>query len=336
MLTQNLACVPVQPMSSVAALDAAGAELEVIVELIESVAENIISVTLTAKDGRPLPGWEPGAHIDLLIGRHLERQYSLCGDPQDSLRWQVAVLRDSESRGGSEWLHTHLHKGDVLRARGPRNNFPLVEAKGYLFVAGGIGITPLIPMIRHSERKGAPWHLLYLGKKRGSMAFARELESFGAKVTIAAKDEYGAYDLKNLLGTPRPGAVVYCCGPERLIAGVEVECNAWPEGVLHVERFRARPGALGGDKGEFEVVLTKTGVTVQVAADESIIDALDRVNIHVPRSCGEGTCGTCVVKVADGLPDHRDSFLMGKKRRENKLICVCCSRALTPSLALEL
>ncbi len=309
--------------------------IDVVVDRIDTVAENVISVTLKAKDGSLLSPWEPGAHIDLFLDGHLERQYSLCGDPADRSSWEVAVLRDSQSRGGSAWLHTHLHKGDVLRARGPRNNFPLVGSGAYIFVAGGIGITPFVPMIQQAQRRGAEWRLLYVGKKRAAMAFAAQLEAYGSRVTIAAKDEHGAYDLKNLLGTPLPDTVVYCCGPERLISGVEAQCAAWPEGALHAERFRAKPGALDGDSGEFQVVLTKAGITVQVHANESIIDALDKVNIHVPRSCGEGTCGTCLVKVVDGMPDHRDSFLMGKKRRENKHICICCSRALTPSLTLE-
>ena len=311
-------------------------ELEVIVESVETIADGVRLVTLSSKEGDAIPRWEPGAHIDLLLDAHLERQYSLCGDHEDSKHWQVAVLRDSSSRGGSEWLHTRLHAGDVLRARQPRNNFPLVDAGSYIFIAGGIGITPLLPMIRQLERTGKSWRLLYVGRARASMAFADELAAYGDRVTIAAKDQHGSFNLNDLLGTPQADTAVYCCGPERLIAGVEAECASWPEDTLHVEHFRAKSGALDGDKDEFEIFLTKTGITIPVKADQSILDALDKVNIHVPRSCNEGTCGTCVVKVADGLPDHRDSFLMGRKRKENKSICVCCSRSLTPVLALEL
>ena len=315
---------------------AASEEVEAVVERVDDIASGIRLITLSAREGGALPRWEPGAHVDLLLDAHLERQYSLCGKPEDAHHWQVAVLRDTSSRGGSEWLHTRLRAGDVLRARTPRNNFPLVDAENHIFVAGGIGITPLLPMIRQLERQGKPWHLLYVGRTLASMAFVDELSAYGSRATISAKDRDGPFDLKQLLGTPQANTVVYCCGPERLIAGVESACAAWPADTLHVEHFRAKSGALDGDKDAFEVYLTKAGISVPIRAGQSILDALDQVDIYVPRSCNEGTCGTCVVKVADGIPDHRDSFLMGKKRRENKHVCLCCSRSLTPVLALEL
>ena len=324
------------PAPNIDAPRAAVDEIEVVAERVEGIAEGVRLVTLARKHGGALPAWTPGAHIDLLLDAHLERQYSLCGDPADKKHWQVAVLRDASSRGGSEWLHTRLHEGDVLRARAPRNNFPLVEVGHYLFIAGGIGVTPFVPMIHQLEREGRDWRLVYVGRTLETMAFARELGAYGEKALIAAKDRHGPFDLRHVLGTPRADTAVYCCGPERLIDGVSAACAAWPEGALHVEHFRARSGALDGEKQGFEVHLAKTGLTISVGADQTILDALDRVDIHVPRSCNEGTCGTCVVKVLDGIPDHRDSFLMGRKRKENKSICVCCSRSLTPLLSLDL
>jgi ferredoxin-NADP reductase len=311
-------------------------QINVVVQTITQEAEGVISLRLAAVDGRELPSWTPGAHIGLLLDGHMERHYSLCGDPSERFHWRVAVLREPVSRGGSAWLHASLQPGDVLRATGPSNQFALVDAASHIFVAGGIGITPLLPMMRELEQRGSAWRLLYGGRQRGSMAFVKELEAYGERVRIQPEDEQGLLDLKRWIGEPQPHTVVYSCGPERLLAAVEAQCEAWPEGALHIERFRAKPGALEGASGSFEVVLAKSQRSCHVAEGETIIEALDRIGIHVPRSCGEGTCGTCLTPVIDGIPDHRDSFLMGKKRAANKSICVCCSRAATPRLVLDL
>lgn len=315
--------------------------LELRVERIAHAAENVIALDLGAAGGAVLPAWSPGAHVDLLLEGGLERQYSLCGDPDDRRRWRVAVLREPDSRGGSAWLHTRLRVGDTLRVRGPRNHFPLVDAAGYLFIAGGIGITPLLPMIGAAKRRGACWSLLYGGRSIGSMAFAAELAQHGERVHICPEDRCGLLDLDTWLAVPAAGVAVYCCGPERLLQAVEARCAGWPEGALHVERFRPRPGALQGadaqsPEGAFEVVLARSGLACTVAPGQTIIDALDRAGVHVSRSCGEGTCGTCLTPVIEGIPDHRDSFLMGKKRAANQAICVCCSRALGARLVLDL
>lgn len=314
----------------------ASGELALVVDTIAQEADGVVSVHLMSADGRELPTWTPGAHIDLLLDGHLERHYSLCGDPADRRRWRIAVLREAESRGGSEWLHTRLRAGDALRVRGPRNHFPLVDAGAYLFIAGGIGITPILPMVREIERRGHPWTLLYGGRRRSSMAFTGELESYGERVHLAPEDEQGLLDLKTWIGAPRPGTAIYSCGPERLLEAVEKQCTAWPESALHVERFRPRPGALEGESGSFEVVLARSGLSCTVATGETIIDALDRIGVDVPRSCGEGTCGTCLTGVLEGTPDHRDSFLMGRKRAENKSMCVCCSRSKSARIVLDL
>lgn len=307
-----------------------------VVRAIHVEAEGVISLDLAAADGQPLPAWTPGAHIGLMLPNQMERHYSLCGDPADAACWRVAVLREPESRGGSAWLHSSLKPGDVLAAHGPTNQFALVEAKHTVFIAGGIGITPLLPMIRQVRQRGGSWRLLYGGRKLGSMAFLRELAPYGDAVQIQPEDTGGLLDLSAAIGAARPGTVIYSCGPERLLQAVEAACEGWPEGTLHIERFRAKPGALAGELHDFELVLAKAGRSCHVGAEESIIEALDRLGIHVPRSCGEGTCGTCLTPVVEGLPDHRDSFLMGKKRAANKSICVCCSRSLTPRLVLDL
>ncbi len=311
--------------------------LRVCVEQLRAEADGVLSLSLVAADGRPLPRWEPGAHIDLLLAEGLERQYSLCGFPEDTDRWQVAVLRTPDGRGGSEWVHTRLHQGDQLWVRGPRNRFPLLPARRYVFVAGGIGITPLIPMLRLlAERPETSWRLVYGGRRRASMAFLTELERFGDRVTVWPQDERGLIDLDTALGEPEVGVAIYCCGPEALIEAVEHRCRSWPPGTLHVERFAARddPDAARGNTS-FEVVAARSGVAVQVAGDRTIVDTLAEHGIHIPVSCGEGVCGTCETPVLDGVPDHRDALLTDAEKEAGTTMMPCCSRARTPRLVLD-
>jgi ferredoxin-NADP reductase len=312
------------------------ARIPLVVESITREAEGVISIGLSAADGGALPAWTPGAHVDLLLDARIERQYSLCGDTNEPRRWRVAVLREPASRGGSAWLHERLQVGDRLLASPPRNHFALEPADAYVLVAGGIGITPLLPMVRELARQGAKWRLLYGGRKRASMAFICELERYGERVRVEPEDEHGLLDLERWIGPPGTAVGVYCCGPEALLAAVESQCRDWPEGALHVERFRPRPAIQPGDDGSFELILGRSGRSCVVAPHETILDALDRLGVHVPRSCGEGTCGTCLTAVLEGTPDHRDSFLMGKKRAANDAICVCCSRSRMPRLVLDL
>jgi ferredoxin-NADP reductase len=311
-------------------------EFELVASRILDEAEGVRSVLLRDRDGRELPPWAPGAHLDLIIRPDLERQYSLCGDLDDRHAWRIAVLREPESRGGSAWVHSELTEGDVVRVRGPRNHFPLVSADRYVFVAGGIGITPLIPMIETVAATESSWDLLYGGRTGASMAFVEELRRHGERVSFRPENEHGLLDLDAALGQPVPGTAIYCCGPEPLIAAVEARCSAWPAGALHVERFHPRPHALEGPDTAFDVVIASSDLTVRVGAGQSIVDALATVGIKVPTSCREGTCGTCETGVLDGLPDHRDSFLSEEEREENEVMMICCGRSLTPTLVLDL
>jgi ferredoxin-NADP reductase len=335
---------PVPGSTPAAALGAEPAtDLELVVDAVSTEADGVVAIGLAAPGGGDLPAWTPGAHIDLRLGNGMQRQYSLCSDPAERRRWRIAVLREPASRGGSAWLHSQLKPGDRIHSTGPRNHFPLVPAASYRFIAGGIGITPLLPMIRElAASGGAPWKLLYGGRTRRSMAFVdslRAIEPGQDRVQVRPQDEFGLLDLRGWLGEPRSDVAVYCCGPEGLLEAVEAIFEGWPDGVLHVERFAPVPGALDGTvagAGQFDVVLAKAGLSCRVGAGESIIDALDRAGFHVPRSCGEGTCGTCLTPVIEGTPDHRDSFLFGKKRAANNAMCVCCSRSLSPRLVLDL
>jgi ferredoxin-NADP reductase len=302
-----------------------------------AAADGVITLTLQDADGEPLPPWTPGAHIDLLLTPALTRQYSLCGDPGDCSSWRIGVLREPAGRGGSAHVHDELHPGSVVRVRGPRNNFELVEAERLLFVAGGIGITPILPMVAEAAERGTPWALLYGGRSLGSMAFVKELSGHGNAVSVRPQDEYGLLDLDAVLGTPRGDTEVYCCGPEPLLAAVEARCAQWPSGRLHVERFAAAPSELsaGADR-PIEVELARSGLTIVVDADQSILDACLDAGVDVDSSCEEGLCATCETNVLQGVPDHRDSVLNDAERAAADVMMICVSRALSDRLVLDL
>jgi cytochrome P450/ferredoxin-NADP reductase len=302
----------------------------------DTVAEGVVALTLHEIDRHPLPRWEPGAHVDLILDRAATRQYSLCGDPLDRHTWRLGILRDPNGSGGSLYVHDRLRAGDVVRIRGPRINFPLVESPRYLFIAGGIGITPILPMIRAAEAAGADWHLVYGGRQRASMAFLDELAVYGEKVTVSPQDEKGLLDLDGLLGQPQADTKVYCCGPEPLLAAVEQRCTAWPKGSLHVERFFAKPLTEPVLRQAFEVHLAQSGLTLTVPPNTSILSAIEEAGVGVLSSCAEGTCGTCETRVLDGVPDHRDSILDQDEREANDCMMICVSRACTPRLVLDL
>jgi ferredoxin-NADP reductase len=309
--------------------------LRVRVDEIGEEAEGVLSLKLVSTAGPTMPAWDPGAHIDVDLGPGIVRQYSLCGDPADLSSWRIAVLREQASRGGSEWVHARLQRGDELSILGWRNHFPLIEAESYLFIAGGIGITPLLPMIGQLADRGADWELLYGGRRRDSMAFVGELAVHGERVQVWPEDERGLLDLPGRLGAPRSDTAIYCCGPEPLIEAVEAAAAHWPVDSLHVERFRPRPGALEGENRAFEVVLGDSGMTVQVSADETIIEALEAAGVDVPTSCREGICGTCETQVIEGEVDHRDSFLT-EEEHEMGTMMICCSRARSERLVLDI
>ncbi|WP_399892280.1 PDR/VanB family oxidoreductase [Streptomyces sp. BBFR51] len=308
-------------------------ETELVVERRESVAEGVLVLDLRHPLGEPLPAWEPGAHIDVVLGPDLERQYSLCGDPADRKVWRIAVLREATGRGGSAYVHGELRIGDKVRVRGPRNRFRLEPAARYRFVAGGIGITPLLPMLAAAEEAGARWSLLYGGRTRNSMAFAGELERYGDRVTFAPEDEAGLLDLASVLDDVPEGTLVYCCGPGPLLDAVEARC---PAGILRVERFSPGEVTDGGPDTEFEVALARSGRTVTVPPGVSVLDAVREAGVEVLYSCTEGTCGTCETEVVEGEPDHRDSVLTEQERAAGETMLICVSRCRGRRLVLDL
>jgi ferredoxin-NADP reductase len=311
-------------------------EADVVVEERADRADGVVTLTLREVGDHPLPPWQPGAHVDLLLEDAPARQYSLCGDPADHHRWRVGVLREPQSRGGSAYIHQQLHPGSRLRVRGPRNHFRLLESPRYLFIAGGIGVTPLLPMLAAAERAGAHWQLVYGGRTRASMAFTDELAAYGHKVSLRPQDEYGLLDLDALLGTPSRDTLVYCCGPEPLLAAVEERCAAWPSGALRVERFSPKPLDADTVDEAFEVVLQQSELTMTVPTGRSILDVVEEAGVGVLSSCSEGTCGTCETGVLEGTPDHRDSVLTDEERAVGDCMMICVSRSCGPRLVLDL
>ena len=315
-------------------------ELDLVLEKKEIVAEGVARLTLRRADGAELPVWAPGAHVDLVLGDGLTRQYSLCGDPAERAVLQVAVLREPDGRGGSAYVHDVLAVGDTVHVRGPRNHFALTPARRYVFVAGGIGITPILPMIAAADAAGVDWHLFYGGRTRASMAFRAELqEAHPGRVTVHPQDEHGLLDLATILsepGTDAQDVAVYCCGPEPLLAAVEDRCASWPHGALHLERFAPKAGATDGPRTSFEVELAQSGTVLSVPEDRSILDVVESSGIQVLSSCQEGTCGTCETGVLSGTPDHRDSVLTDDEQAANDTMMICVSRSCSARLVLDL
>ncbi|MEU8526765.1 MULTISPECIES: PDR/VanB family oxidoreductase [Streptomyces] len=309
-----------------------------------SPAEGVAELRL---EGSGLPGWQPGAHIDLVLPSGLVRQYSLCGDPADTGAYTVAtrlIGEEQGGRGGSAEVHEHLHEGAEIQIRGPRNRFPLVQAPAYVFVAGGIGITPVLAMVRAAAAAGADWRLLYCGRSRATMPYVDEVEKLGleggrsetgvppdgvrGRTTVVAEDESGLPDLGFLAGVA-PETEVYCCGPDGLMDAVSA---AVPEGrAPRLERFSASAPA-GGTA--FEVELRRSGRTVEVAAGQSVLAAVREQVPDVSYSCEQGFCGTCRQRVIAGEVEHRDELLTDAERDDSMLICV--SRCAGERLVLDL
>jgi ferredoxin-NADP reductase len=299
-------------------------------------ADDVVTLTLADPAGRRLPDWAPGAHIDVVLPNGLTRQYSLCGDRWDAYTYRIGVLREPASRGGSAFVHEDLEAGDLVGVSVPRNNFPLVPSQRYLFVAGGIGITPILPMIRQADLVGADWQLLYGGRCRSSMAFLDELARHGDRVRLHPQDERGLLPLVDYLGRPDPDVKIYCCGPGPLLEAMEAVCAPWPRYALRTERFVADDHGPVVLSRPFEVELARTAVTVTVTPDISVLDAVQAAGVEVLSSCRQGTCGTCETTVLSGLPDHRDALLDDADRAAGDCMYVCVSRSCTDRLVLDL
>lgn len=311
-------------------------ERDLVVAAKEVAADGVVSLVLHHPEGAPLPEWSAGAHVDLELTTALVRQYSLCGDCADRTSWRVSVLREPAGRGGSEYIHERLEAGATVRVRGPRNHFRLLPSPRYVFIAGGIGVTPLLPMVAAAQASGVDWQLLYGGRSRSSMAFLDELAQYGERVQICPQDEFGLLDLAAALPEPRTDTLVYYCGPEPLLAAVEAQGADWPSGALQVERFAPKSVGDPARAESFEVVLERSGKTLQIPPERSILSVIEDAGVAVLSSCTEGTCGTCETGVLEGTPDHRDSVLTEADREENDVMMICVSRSCSNRLVLDL
>ncbi len=310
------------------------------VESVDTVANQIVHIRLRSLDAAPVPAWQPGAHIDLQCGGpQLSRQYSLCGDPADTGALEIAVLREPAGRGGSEWIHSHLRVGDRVTVHGPRNHFRFDEAaRRVVFIAGGIGITPIMAMAASARRLGIDYQLHYCGRSRASMAFIDALvATHGERLHVHARQDGPRADFPALLAVPDASTQIYACGPQSLLDGLAQATRMWPDDALRVEHFHSRAGA--SDESQqlpFTAELRDSGLTIAVRADQSLLDALRQANIDVQSDCQEGLCGSCEVRVIEGEVDHRDSVLTRGERQANDRMMSCCSRARGERLVVDL
>ncbi|MDP2506371.1 PDR/VanB family oxidoreductase [Oceanobacter sp. 3_MG-2023] len=315
------------------------------------IADGIIKLLLA---GEELPDWEPGAHIELAFPGGLVRAYSIVsGEPGRS--YELAILLEPESRGGSRYVHEQVQEGDVIAATKPKNSFALEAAENYAFIAGGIGITPVLPMIRSMKRAGKPWKLYYLGRSRTRMAYMAEVEALEREqpgsVFVHIDDEVGGVDLGVLVNGLAENTAVYTCGPNGLMDALSVQIEQRPSISLHMERFGrielvplVDAAAISDDAtdaacdvdGAFELELHKTGETINVGKDETILDCVRKVRQGLSFSCSDGYCGTCETAVLGGIPDHRDTVLSEQEREENRTMMICVSRSKTRKLILDL
>ncbi|MET7399670.1 PDR/VanB family oxidoreductase [Dactylosporangium sp. NPDC005572] len=312
------------------------AQLPFVVRALRLEADDVMSVELAPEDGRAVPAWTPGAHVDLVVGDGTTRQYSLCGDPGATVL-RIAVLREQAGRGGSAWVHDRLRPGDRVRLGGPRNHFALEPAPEYLFVAGGIGITPLLPMLAQARARGVAWRLHYFGRARQRMAFLGELAPYGGRVRVHPSPEGSAPPLDGLVDGLPPGGLVYACGPQRLLDGLRAAmAAAGREDRLRTEHFAAPAGADQGERGAFTVRLERSGIEVRVPAGRSALDVLTEAGAEILSDCHEGICGSCETRVLSGAVDHRDHVLTPQERAAGDCMMPCVSRAAGDRLVLDL
>jgi ferredoxin-NADP reductase len=318
-------------------------DITVRVARITAEAERIRSFELVPESGDRLPVFTAGAHIVVSLPNGLARQYSLASDPADRERYVIAVLREEQGRGGSRWMHDSLQEGDRLIIGPPVNRFPLDERGArHLLIAGGIGITPLLAMARRLERLAADYTLIYCTRTPAGMAFQDIVKSapFAPHLRIVHDegDPARGLDMARTLAMEPADTHVYCCGPAGMLRAFRTAAAAWPSGQVHYEAFGADPGlpASIGDDRAFTVVIARTGQLIPVAPDESMLGALLRHGIVVPRLCEQGYCGSCLTRVVDGVPDHRDTVQSDAEKASNDYVALCCSRAAGAMLTLDL
>jgi ferredoxin-NADP reductase len=317
------------------------APLDLCLRQIRLEARGIASYEFVSADGRSLPPFTAGAHIDLHLPREMIRSYSLLNAPSDAARYVVAVQRDAQGRGGSAWMHAQPRVGDRLRASLPGNDFALAEEAAHsVFIAGGIGITPILSMLHRLEELGRRWQLHYAGRSPGETAFADTLRAMqGGRGHGEVEFCFGSsraerLDIAAIMRNAPAGAHLYCCGPARMIDAFVEACAGRPAHTVHFERFAA--GSAAATEGGYEVVLERSGQRLAVAPGKTILDTLLDNAIDVPYACSAGVCGTCRTRVIAGEPDHRDDYLDAQEKQSNEAIMICCSGSRSKTLVLDL
>jgi vanillate O-demethylase ferredoxin subunit len=318
-----------------------GQTLRVRVQRKAAEADGICSFELVSADEISLPRFSPGSHVNVHVPGGPIRSYSLCNDPEETHRYLIAVLEDPASRGGSRAMHRRVLEGDILEITTPRNHFELVDGNRHLLLAGGIGITPMLSMAECLSATKSEFELHYCTRSPARTAFLERIEhSQYADRTHFHFDDGDPVQLLNVatvVGAPTPGTHLYVCGPKGFIQAVldHAEARSWPEGQVHFELFSGEAGPTAEDR-PFEVELLRSGRVVLVSRDRSVVDALADVGVQVAVSCEQGICGTCLTRVASGVPDHRDSYLTPAEHAANDFFTPCCSRAKSPRLVLDL
>jgi vanillate O-demethylase ferredoxin subunit len=311
------------------------------VRSITYLAEAINGYELVDPRGRDLPRFAAGAHIAVRHGNGAVRDYSLWSDPAERRRYCIAVLRERDGQGSSHW-HDQVRAGDPVEASMPRNNFPLAEtAARYLLLAGGIGITPIMAMIAELRRRRAEFLLHYCTRSPEATAFRDELDLLAAQGHVRFHHDNGdparGLDIAAALRDPQPGTHLYFCGPAGMMKAAAAGAADWPQDTVHCEYFTgpaARPPDPLGEDRPFRVRLARSGGEYEVPAGETILEVVRRHDIAVKASCELGYCGTCLTAYLAGEPDHRDQILSDADRR--RYLLICCSRAKTPVLELDL
>lgn len=308
---------------------------------VDDIADGVRLFDLRPLPGASLPAFSPGSHIDVVLGPDLVRSYSLCNLDENGGRYVIAVRRQDDGKGGSVAAHRALHAGDEVQIRPPRNNFQLVEnASRSVFIAGGIGITPIFAMIQRLEALRQPWELHYSSPTHQRAAFLAEFKALekqaAGRVHFHFDDEHGGsiMDLGPILSSYAAGSHYYCCGPSGMIEKFESLTEGFPADSVHVERFSSDVPL--STSGSFEVEFRRLGKTVLVHEGETILEAALKAGADVAFSCEEGVCGSCETAVIEGIPDHQDMVLSKHEREANRKIMICCSRSRTPKLALDL
>ena len=305
-------------------------------------ALDISSFELVSVKGDPLPGFSAGSHIDVLLPNGITRQYSLCNDPSENHRYLIGVLKDPATRGGSKAMHEAVKEGDVLQISAPRNHFQLVHgASRSVLLAGGIGVTPILCMAERLSMAGAPFEMHYCSRSRERMAFYDRISNSGFAGNVQLHFDDGLpeqkLDLAALLATPATGTHLYVCGPKGFMDAVlgTARGAGWPEPQVHYEFFSAEVVKSDSD-GSFEVKLASSGRIVRVPKDKTVVEALAAAGVAVATSCEQGVCGTCLTRVLEGTPDHRDMYMTPEEQSRNDQFTPCCSRSKSESLVLDL